>query len=322
MTNQIASKISTKKNCGFGKIIILGEHLVGQGLPALVASLDLYTYAEICENNQPVLEIVDNRPKAPGFVSSKKIEYMQMLKNILDVPEIKQHIKHHNFLVTLSGSLPVTCGGIGSSSAVAVAFARAVSDKFNLNLSDEQINRAAFIGEAAVHGTPSGIDNTAATFGGAIKFCKNDSKQFSKIKLKNSIEMVIVDSGKQTDTKRVISCVHEFVQKYSELTRDIFSRYELIFNLGVMSFESGDLHTLGFCMTKNHYLLRELEISCSDLDFIVHAAIEQGALGAKLTGTGRGGLVIALTPGLCLQSRVANFFENLGYFVIKTKINA
>lgn len=300
---------------GYGKIILLGEHFVVYGLPALVTALDLKTYAQVRENNLNELIFIDNRPKALGFVPSKKIEFDQLLENILSFAGVKQR----NLEVTFSGSLPVTCGGIGSSAAVATSFARAINSKFNLGLSDEQINQMAFVGEKAVHGTPSGIDNTAATFGGVIKFYKQNA--YSNLDIKESVEIVIVDSGKKTDTKLVIAGVKSFIEKNPEASNDIFLSYEKIFAQGVSALENGDLELLGHCMNENHRLLQELGVSCPELDFVVEHGRSIGAWGAKLTGTGRGGLCVLLTPGTELQESVAEYFKKTGYFVIKTQIN-
>ena len=301
---------------GYGKIILLGEHFVVYGLPALVTALDLKTYAQVREYNLNKLIFIDNRPKAPGYCPTKKIEFDQLLENILSFSGVTQR----NLEVTFSGSLPVTCGGIGSSAAVATSFARAINSKFNLGLSDEQINQMAFVGEKAVHGTPSGIDNTAATFGGVIKFYKQNL--YSKLNIKKSVEIVIVDSGKRTNTKRVIADVKSFLDKNPEKSRELFSKYESIFTQGINSLENEDLKLLGHCMNENHRLLQELGVSCTELDFIVQRARLLGAWGAKLTGTGQGGLSVFLTPERALQESVAEYFKKAGYFVIKTQINA
>lgn len=314
-------KFGKVHNFGYGKIILLGEHFVVHGLPALVASLDLKTYAEIQENSYNHLVLIDNRPKTPGFIPSKKSEYTCMCENILNFFEIKEK----RFTVTFTGTLPVTCGGIGSSAAAATSFARAINSKFKLNLSDENINQAAFVGESAVHGTPSGIDNTAAVFGGVIKFSKTQeftpAFSYSKIQLSNSIRIVIIDSGKQTDTKRVVSLVRDFIEKNPDQIKKIFEQYKDVFNMGLDALEKNNLEKLGMCMHKNHNLLRVIGVSCPELDEIVDKALALGAVGAKLTGTGGGGLVFALTPEIDLQSKVATFFENSGYFVIKTLIS-
>jgi mevalonate kinase len=300
---------------GFGKIILLGEHFVVYGFPALVAALNLKTYAQIHENSFNKLVFIDNRPKVPGFVPSKKTEFNQLLENVLNSLSLKQR----NLTVTFLGSLPVTCGGIGSSAAVATAFARAVSSKFNLELSDDQINQAAFAGEKAIHGTPSGVDNTASVFGGVIKFCKQ--KIFSKINIKKSIEIVIVDSGKKTDTKQVVSQVRDFINKNTGTKKVIFEQYATIFPVALKALQEGDIKLLGQCMNENHKLLQALGVSCPELDEIVKYARLLGAFGAKLTGTGMGGLCILLTPGCELQKKISEYFIKSGYFVIKTRIN-
>jgi len=358
-------------NFGYGKIILFGEHFVVHGLPAVAAALDLKTHTQITANDFEKsscnnLVLIDDRPKAPGFVPSKSAQYKLVCENILnffqnfchpvasavalregweldsglsaiatsnDGRRLESmdyyHLKQRNFTVTFSGNLPVTCGGIGSSAAFAVSFVRAVNTKFNLGLSDELINQAAYLVEQAVHGTPSGIDNTTAVFGGVIKFCMQKSVSeftpaflYSKFKILKPIEIVIIDSGKQTDTKNAIAVVSEFIQKNRAQSDKIFEQYKDIFNLGINALENSNLEKLGMCMNKNHRLLQELGVSCPELDEIIHKAQSLGALGAKLTGTGLGGLVVALTPGVELQDRVANYFERDGYFVMKSKISS
>jgi mevalonate kinase len=314
----------SSSNFGYGKIILLGEHFVVHGLPAVAVALDLKTYTDLQENDfqNDYLILVDNRPKAPGFVPSKLVQYRLICENILNFLKIKQK----KLTVTLTGNLPVTCGGIGSSAAFAVSFARAISSKFNLNLSNDEINLAAFVGEQAVHGTPSGVDNTAAVFGGVIKFCNNQNfmpaLSYSKVQIKKSIEIVIIDSGKVTDTKQVILAVRDFMQKNPDETEIIFEQYNDIFNAGFNALDNNNLEKLGHNMNENHKLLQALGVSSPELNAITNKACELGALGAKLTGTGCGGLVIALTPGKDLQDLIAGYFEKSGYFVIKSKINA
>lgn len=300
-------------NFGFGKTIILGEHFVVHGLPALAAALSLKTIASIQPNDSDDLIFIDNRPKAPGFVPNKSAEYRQMLDNILNVLKIN----HKNFTITVNGDLPVTCGGIGSSAACAVAIIKAFNLYLNLGLNKSQIDEAALFAESAVHGQPSGIDNTAANLGGVFEFSKMAGMK--PVKLIGHIKIVLVDSGKQTDTKRLVLKVKNFLDNKPESAVEFFGHYKQIFDKGCLALKNNNLQALGWCMNENHKLLQQMGVSISELDSIVNTALKSGALGAKLTGTGGGGLVLILTSDET-QDKIAQIFERNGYFTIKSEL--
>lgn len=300
---------------GFGKTIIFGEHFVVHDKPALVAALQLKTEACVHKHDSDNLIFMDNRPRVPGFVASKTDKYNQMLENIVTFLDIKQK----KFNITVFGDLPVTCGGIGSSAACAVAVIKAFDQCLNLNLNDDIINEAAIFAESAIHGNPSGIDNMAAFFGGMFEYSKINGRK--PIDIKKPITVLLVDSGKQTDTKNLISIVKKFLINEPKKSVDIFNQYESVFDSGIDALKNFDLIGLGKCMNQNHKLLQELGISCHELDFIVEKALENGALGAKLTGTGGGGLALILPPDdFNIQTKLINFFETNHFFTIKTEL--
>ena len=300
---------------GFGKTIILGEHFVVHNKPALAAALPLKTEAVVEFNDSNKLIFTDNRPRVPGFVASKTAAYNQMLENIL----IFLNISQRNFNITASGDLPVTCGGIGASAASAVSIIMAFDQFLNLNLDNSTINDAALFAESAIHGTPSGIDNTAATFGGIFEYSKQDG--LTQINVARPIKILLVDSGKQTDTKPLISKLKKFLNDEPDKSADIFNRYTKVFDAGLAALKNIDLALLGRCMNQNHELLHELGLSCDELDFIVNRAIELGALGAKLTGTGGGGLALILLPDdPDIQNKLIIFFDSNKFFIIKSEL--
>lgn len=301
------------QNFGFGKTIILGEHFVVHGLPALVAALPMKTCAHIKDNNLNELVFVDDRPKSPEFVQSKSVQYRQMIDNIL----IALKINHRNFTITVAGDLVVTCGGIGASAACATAITKAFNHKLNLGLTDNQINEVVLYAEGAVHGTPSGIDNTAAVFGGTFKFIKPSCRE--PIILPGPLKIILVDSGKRADTMAMISTFKNFLISNPDNAEQVFNLYKQIFDRGLRALKGYDLQALGRCMNENHKLLQQAGLSCPELDFIVANALRVGAFGAKLTGTGGGGLALILTSER-YQSRIAQYFEGMGYLVIKTEI--
>ncbi len=325
---------------GFGKTILLGEHFVVHGYPALVASLELTTIASVQFNNYGDLVLIDHRPKTPDFKSTKELDYYTMLEKIVSFFGLTER----NLTITLAGDLPVTCGGIGASAAAAASIARALNSTFCLQCDDNILNEAARYGESALHNTPSGIDNTAAVFGGTFVFYpashephheqnyKHDNSNGNdtcndeytparrKFITSHQLEVVIADSGISTNTKNVIEYVKEQKLKNTNRFTDLCHDYTNVLNSALVALESQDWLTLGALMTRNHVLLQQLGVSCSKLDSMVEAALYVGALGAKVTGTGQGGVMVALTPGKELQNAVAQALETKGHFVIRTVI--
>ncbi|MCK5030471.1 MAG: mevalonate kinase, partial [Thermoplasmatales archaeon] len=193
-------------------------------------------------------------------------------------------------------------------------------EHFNLNLSYDEINDIAYEGEKGYHGTPSGIDNTASTFGGLIWFEKSEPTIMEKLSLPNPVRIVMGNTGKVADTTAAVAGVRKRKEKDPEKYKKIFNRAENIAYLAKRALQEGNYKEVGKLMNENHKLLQQIEVSSRELDFLVGIAREQGALGAKLTGGGLGGNMIALTPGKDLQENVANAIEKEGFQVLKTTI--
>ena len=223
--------------------------------------------------------------------------------------------------IILDGTL-YCASGIGASAASCVAIARAISEHFNLNLSDEEINEVAFEGEKGYHGSPSGIDNTASTFGGLIWFEKGENQVMDKISIPTPIEVVMGNTGKVANTAAAVAGVRERREKNPEKYKEIFDRAENIAYLARNALKNEDHRELGKLMNENHKLLQQIEVSSRELDFIVKLARDNGAIGAKLTGGGLGGSIIALTPDKNLQEDVANAIEKEGFQTLRTVIGA
>jgi mevalonate kinase len=222
----------------------------------------------------------------------------------------------------LGGNLP-GFSGIGASAASSVAIARAIAEEFEMDLSDEKINEAAYEAEKAYAGTPSGIDNTAATFGGLIWFERNLSggpNTIERLNIREPVEIVIGNTGIVANTKAMVAGVGERKKKYPKKYDALFKQAEDLAFIAREALEEFDLRKVGNLMNENHRLLQEIEVSCKELDFLVKLAREQGAFGAKLTGGGGGGCMVALTPGKELQEAVASAMEQQGFKVLRTKI--
>jgi mevalonate kinase len=154
---------------GYGKTILFGEHFVVYGLPAIASALSSYTTAEVKIVDGKGWEVIDQRPATPGYKKKKYNEAMQSIKNVIE--HMNVDVGCQKLEITFSGDL-FAASGVGASAAQATSLARAINDSFTLMLDDEKINEAAYEGEKAYHGTPSGIDNTASTYGGLIWFCE------------------------------------------------------------------------------------------------------------------------------------------------------
>jgi mevalonate kinase len=306
------------RGSGFGKVILFGEHFVVHGVPGIVSAIDATTDAEVKKIPQGIT-IKDERKGSKGYAEEKKLQQIESISRMLksmDLPESTA------MSIWLGGSLP-GFSGLGASAASSVAIARAISEEFKLNLPDKRINEVAYEGEKAYAGNPSGIDNTAATFGGLMMFSKNlqgGPDNIEKLAVRKPVEIVIGSTGKVANTKAMVEGVAERKKKNPQKYNPLFKRAEELAQEGKKALEAYDLKKVGELMNENHTILQGIEVSSKELDFLVNTAREQGAYGAKLTGGGGGGCIVALTPGKTLQERVAKAMEKLGFEVLRTKI--
>jgi len=300
-----------------GKLILFGEHFVVYGLPAIATAIEARTTAIVEKADKYSLE--DNRPETPGYKVEKYGQQIDSVKRIFKAMRIdpnKTPVK-----INLGGDL-VAASGVGASAASCSAIAAALNDYFGLGFDKEKLNEIAYEGEKGYHGVPSGIDNSCSTFGGFIWFKKElENSTVSHIDLELSLPMVIGNTGITSNTSKVVEEVKKEKEKNPEKFKTIFDMYTGLVGDARAAIERKDLDGIGKLMGKNHGLLRELGVSCKELEELVDIALKNGALGAKLTGTGRGGLMIALV-GDQNARKVAAAFENAGYKSQITRIGA
>jgi mevalonate kinase len=262
----------------------------------------------------------DQRPATPGYKKKKYDEAKQSVQNVIEY--LKIDTDNQKLEITFSGNL-FAASGVGASAAQCTSLARALNSAFNLNLDDEKINEAAYEGEKAYHGTPSGIDNTASTFGGLIWFVKNltgGKNTMELLQARNKMHLVIANSGITASTNEVVSDVRQLKDENPDSFKRIFSEYNKLVNKGRKALIKGDLTNIGKLMNQNHKLLQEITVSGEINDKLVKIALQNGAIGAKVTGTGRGGLVIALAENEDIKIKIANAIEKKGFDAWKTMI--
>jgi mevalonate kinase len=305
---------------GYGKTILFGEHFVVYGLPSIVSALGVYTTADVKVVKGNGWTVNDQRPATPGYKEQKYIEAMQSIANIIN--HLKVDIENQRIEISFAGDL-IAASGVGASAAQCTSVARALSETFNLNLDDEKINEAAYEGEKAYHGTPSGIDNTASTYGGLIWFVRNLGAGKNTMDLLQSprkMLIVIANSGITASTTEVVADVRRLREENPEKIEKIFGEYKKLVEAAKKALLEGDIATIGNLMYQNHKMLQQITVSGEINDELVEIALENGAVGAKLTGTGRGGLVIGLAENEDIQEKIVDVIEEKGYSAWRTTI--
>jgi mevalonate kinase len=279
------------KSSAPGKIILFGEHAVVYGRPALAVPVtQVHVEVEILDSPRPGIWI-----EAPSVNLQAELNTLpsdhpiaSVIHNFLFLSRVS---RFPNLEIKIMSTIPVA-SGLGSGAAVTVALTRALAAHLNHAMADEEINAFAYEIEKLHHGTPSGIDNTVVTYARPVYFVKGEPIEIFKVGAPFTI--VIADTGISAPTKESVGDVRR-------LWMNDRSRWETIFDkIGEISFtarraiEAGKTELLGELMNENHAVLKTLTVSSPELDQLVDAARSAGALGAKLSGGGRGGNMIAL----------------------------
>lgn len=274
-----------------GKVILFGEHAVVYGQPALAvpvtqAQADVWIEASAGPGIQIKAPDIDLHSRLDSLDPAHSIA--ATVKNTLaalEQPELS------GVTVLIRSSIPVA-SGLGSGAAVSVALIRALAKFVRKPLTDEQVSALAFETEKIHHGTPSGIDNTVVTYARPVYFVKG--QPIETIAVKKPFSIVIADTGIPASTRESVSDVRKLWQETPARCERLFAAIGSVVRTARQLIEGGMPDSLGPLMDENHALLRELTVSSPELDHLVETAREVGALGAKMSGGGRGGNMIAL----------------------------
>ena len=304
------------KGIGYGKTIMFGEMFAVFGVPVIAAALSMKAEAEVVQTESGGWQIRDDRREAKGYKEEKRAMQIDSLERIF---------KHLGFRpghlrIVLSGDLPAM-SGIGATGASSVAIVRALSEEFDLHLTQDGVNAGAYQAEIAYHGpTTSGIDNMVSTYGGVICLTRGNPSVIRKIRLKEPVEVVIGDTGIIANTKAMLAGIAERKNSAPAHYDRLLKSAQQIADEAMARLEALDLNSLGRLMDRNQSLLEEANVSCPELNLLIKLCRNAGALGAKLTGAGGGGCMLALTPGRELQERVASVIEANGFQALRSRI--
>ncbi len=279
------------KSSAPGKIILFGEHAVVYNRPALAVPVNqVHADVDVLDSSRAGIwihaPIIDLHAELTSLPADHPIgSVILKLFQLFDISQTP------NLEINISSTIPVAAG-LGSGAAVSVALTRALSSFLLHPLSDDEINPLVFEIEKLHHGTPSGIDNSVITYNMPVYFIKG--QPIETFKTGTPFTIVIADTGIPALTKESVGDVRRLWLKDTNRFEYIFNEIAQISLIARRSIESGRPELLGELMDHNHELLQEMTVSSPELDCLVTAANDAGALGAKLSGGGRGGNMIAL----------------------------
>ena len=282
-----------------GKIILFGEHSVVYGQPAIAVPV----------TQVQAKAIITARPDRPAGRVDLVAPNIGLEIFLKDLPEdhplsfVVERVFQETAIsrppamtIRITSTIPIAAG-LGSGAAVSVAIIRTLSEFLGQPLPDDRVSNLAYEVEKLHHGTPSGIDNTVITFAMPVHFkrtSKDGSQKVETFKVAEPFTIIIGDSGIPSPTAITVADVRLAWQADPKTFDDIFDSIGEIVIHGKRAIEQGDSDALGALMDQNHGMLVKMGVSSPELDNLVRAARQAGALGAKLSGGGRGGNMISL----------------------------
>lgn len=285
------------------KVILCGEHAVVFYEPAVVMAINRKASVTVEKRKDKAIYIESRdlgmsgwyegrlfKPEAGGLTAKSKLDPIRMA--VTKTLELTRERVGLN--VSVNSDIPIAAG-LGSSAAVAVATIAATGKLLGINLEKEKICSLAHEAEKLVHKHPSGVDNYISTYGGITIFRR--SEKLVPLKVRANVLLVIGNTGISRSTGELVGHVRKLKEAHPGVINPVISAIGRLSVLAAQALQEGDLSRLGGLMNVNHGLLSALGVSTEALDHLVYAAREAGALGAKLTGAGGGGCIIALvTP--------------------------
>lgn len=273
-----------------GKVILFGEHAVVYGRPAIAVPVTQVQATATVEPGDKgiVLAALDLGRRYPVDEAESDDPLAFTVLTVLEYLGLEPD---QNLTITIRSTIPVA-RGLGSSAATSAAIVRALARHFGRALSPAQVSDLVYRAEVLQHGTPSGIDNSVVAFEQPVYFVRG--QPIERFRVRAPLHLVIADTGIASSTKEVVRAVRAAWECDQTRYEGLFDQIGAIAREARRAIEQGAVEQLGRLMDANHQLLQAIEVSSPELDRLVEAARSAGALGAKLSGAGRGGNMVAL----------------------------
>lgn len=280
-----------------GKVILFGEHAVVYGRPAIAVPVHQV------RATADVTDLAD-APAGAVFLASDATGTRAWLSDLPEDDPLRRITQstleclpaadRPALSIHITSTIPIA-SGLGSGAAVSVAIARAVSEHLGHPLTADAVSALAFDVERLHHGTPSGIDNTVVSYESPVYFVRGEP--IERVKVGVAFDLLIGDTGVPAPTAKAVASVRRGWESQREVMETLFDSIGDIAGRARTAIETGHVTALGSLMSENQALLAEMGVSSPELNRLIDAALRAGAIGAKLSGGGMGGNMIAVvTP--------------------------
>jgi len=312
-----------------GKVILFGEHAVVHGVPALAVGIDRGAWAEAVPRTRE--SGPDGRPKAipPSTLHVRgwnvtvsddaTEESLPLARALRDVLIVTRRAQEEAGVLPV-GALTVEAvadlppgGGLGCSAALGVAVARALDPA----ASPEVIAVRVDAWERVFHGNPSGIDAAIASLGGCVQFQRSpnagEPPLIQRVRVPSPMHLCVGHSGQASSTKSMVEAVARMKERRPDSTQRTFDAIHTLVKNARLAIEAGDIRAIGQFLDLNHMLLSGLFLSTPEIEQMCATARTSGAVGAKLTGAGGGGCIVALVEDAARGEQVLAAWKRDGF---------
>ncbi len=290
------------------KVILFGEHFVVKGVPAIVSAIKFRATVRLKPSGRECIRIASKQMGGDALCGDKIIKGKDELKPYFNIVE-KWGVKG-GVDIEIDSNIPVGAG-LGSSAATSVALAGALVYSKLKSFDHKKIYELAMVGERAFHGNPSGVDPLVSLKGGMLIFRNRKDYDRIEARMPDDIRLVLVDTGVKRKTRDAVEKVLMRYERHYDIMKHVYEAAESLVMEAKKALEKGDYVNVGELMMINQGLLNSIGVSFPEAEKIIDLAVKAGALGAKITGAGLGGMVLILSEEYRIK-KIIHALENYG----------